>query len=319
MGQDQKRIVIGKIRTHIVFRQILSVDHWQGHGAIFVHNVHISDRSVAVILRYLIVHHSIGTGPAISRVTLYNGWIGHRLHQRTDQICAEVVTSRFASRELHSDLVARGPTQFLVDSHQTIRRNICCHIDNRNIAIFPLGNSAVSSVRQITVQNHYCLCAGCCAAWFKAIIPYARHNATSLGPIHGSLRKRGNSSFIRVILCCARGRTVRIPPENRSYLLTGNRHVRVKLPIIIVPGQPLSRAPSYGITVPGITSTAYRRTSSRPVKDRQQHGMGHCFIWRKGCVSGSAHHPIFPTPLSSLGVPRARGYIGKADRSILFS
>lgn len=73
VGEDNKGIVVGEVRTHEVLRQARTAGDGDGEGAVRVHNIHVGDGGKSVILRHLHVHGGTGAAAAIGGVALHDG------------------------------------------------------------------------------------------------------------------------------------------------------------------------------------------------------------------------------------------------------
>ena len=127
VGEDRKIVVVGKVGAHIVLRQVGATLHGQGHGAVLVHNVYISDGGVAVVLHNLVVHGRVGPLATISHVVLHDGGAVEGLDQRTDQISTQVVAPRFSGRQLDCDIAGGGCLQRLIGRHEAVGADVRGH------------------------------------------------------------------------------------------------------------------------------------------------------------------------------------------------
>ena len=100
-------IIVLKMASHIVFLQICTACHWQGHGTVLVHNVYIRDFCIFVVFRHLIVHSSICTGTSVCGIALHNSRVIKRLYQIPDQVCPQIIAARLPGRKLDCDVSFR--------------------------------------------------------------------------------------------------------------------------------------------------------------------------------------------------------------------
>ncbi len=120
MGQDKEGIIVCKMGANIVLPQIRAAHDWERHGTVLVHNIHVGNGGIAVVLRHLIVHGGVGAGAAVGRIAFHNGGVGQRSYQRADQVGAEIVAPRFTGGQLYRDASARCPGKCSINCHQRL-------------------------------------------------------------------------------------------------------------------------------------------------------------------------------------------------------
>ena len=108
VGQHDIVIIIGKIGSYIVFCQIISTSNRQRHRTVFIHNIHIGNLCISMVLRNLIVHGGAGSGTPIGRVALYDGRVFKGLDKGSDQIRTKIVAARLTDRKLYSGIFPGG-------------------------------------------------------------------------------------------------------------------------------------------------------------------------------------------------------------------
>ena len=110
MRQDHYEVIICKVGTYQVLRQIRAAIHRETYGPFFVHNVNCGNIVKAVIRNNLPMQSGFRARTAISGIALYDCSV-HRLHKRLNQIGVKIiVVSRLASGQLYGYIARSGPS-----------------------------------------------------------------------------------------------------------------------------------------------------------------------------------------------------------------